>query len=73
MRGRSGFKRLRFGILAAACTLLLAGCAEFWEQAYRPDFGPVGKKHRPVLDTVWAQSEIGEGYLWHIYLRAHDP
>ncbi len=35
--------------------------------------GPVGEKHRPVVDAIAAQNEIREGNLWKIYLRASDP
>ncbi len=63
--------RLRAGLLAAA--LLLAGCAEFAQNFYRPNEGPVGEKHAPVLKAVWAQDEIGNGASWRIYVRAQDP
>jgi len=52
-----------FGVLS------LAGCAEF----YRPETGPRGEAHRPVLEAVWAQPEIGEREFWRIYVRASDP
>ncbi len=38
-----------------------------------PREGPVGEKHRPVVKAIAAQNEIGNGYLWKIYVRASDP
>ena len=35
--------------------------------------GPVGEKHRPVIRALAAQSEIGIGQLWKIYIHATDP
>lgn len=53
--------------------LFLAGCAEFTENFIRPDKGPIGQKHAPVLEAIWAQPEIGENEMWKVYVRAHDP
>ncbi len=52
--------------------LLLAGTAT---DAFpiRPREGPVGEEHRPVVEAIAAQNEIGNGYLWKIYVRASDP
>ena len=66
-------KLWRCGAALAAAVFLLAGCAELAQNLYRPDEGPIGEKHAPVLDAVWAQREIGEGDLWKIYVRASDP
>ena len=38
-----------------------------------PREGPVGEEHRPVIRALAAQSEIGIGNLWKIYIRATDP
>ncbi len=46
-----------------------AGVFEF----IRPDFGPVGEKHRPAVEAVAAQDEIEDGAIWKIYIRATDP
>ena len=35
--------------------------------------GPVGEKHRPIVESIAAQNEIGSGNLWKIYVRASDP
>lgn len=40
---------------------------------FRPNIGPVGEKHRPVVIAIAAQREIGDGTLWKIYVRASDP
>ncbi len=54
-------------LLAAAA--LLSG----FTNLFRPNIGPVGEKHRPTLEAVWAQPEIGDGAFWKIYVRASDP
>ncbi len=64
-------KQSRAGAAWVALSLLLAGCAEY--EFYRPNMGPVGERHRPALEAVWAQSEIGYSQLWRIYVRATDP
>jgi hypothetical protein len=33
----------------------------------------VGKAHEPVLEVIAAQTEIRDGYIWKIYIRATDP
>jgi hypothetical protein len=38
-----------------------------------PREGPVGEKHRPIVEAIAAQNDIREGSLWKIYLRASDP
>ncbi len=54
--------------------LLLAGaCVSNGGFILPPREGPVGKRHRPSVVAVAAQTEIGIGYLWKIYLRAADP
>lgn len=59
--------------LIAALSLLLAGCAEIAANFIRPLKGPVGQKHAPILEAVYAQREIGDGNLWKVYVRATDP
>ena len=61
----------RFAIFAIF--LFLAGCAEMAENFIRPNEGPVGPKHAPVLEAVYAQPEIGDGSNWKVYVRASDP
>ena len=62
---RRGFRRA----IVLACLVVLGGCAGF----YRPQEGPVGEVHRPRLEAVWAQKEIGFSQMWRIYVRAADP
>ncbi len=38
-----------------------------------PREGPSGDKHRPTVEAIEAQTEIGDGNLWKIYIRASDP
>jgi hypothetical protein len=59
---------IRHAIVLASLAAL-GGCAGF----YRPQEGPVGDAHRPRLEAVWAQPEIGFGEMWRIYVRAADP
>lgn len=58
----------RHAIILASLAIL-GGCAGF----YRPQEGPVGEVHRPRLEAVWAQGEIGYSQMWRIYVRAADP
>ena len=49
------------------------GAAEADSPILPPKEGPVGDKHRPAIAAIAAQNEIGDGYLWKIYLHALDP
>lgn len=61
------------GFAIFSIALLLAGCAEMAENFIRPNEGPVGQKHAPTLEAVYAQPEIGDGNNWRVYVRATDP
>ena len=68
--------KTRMGVVLgslAIAAVVLTGCAEMAENFIRPTKGPVGQKFTPVLEAIWAQPEIGNGELWKVYVRAHDP
>ncbi len=66
------FNALRKGLSLLATFVILAGFSGPFS-LYRPNFGPVGEDHRPVLEAAWAQSEFGDGAMWKICVRASDP
>jgi hypothetical protein len=54
--------------------LFLAGTTAFASGfILGPAEGPLGDKHRPIVEAIEAQKEIGDGNLWKIYIRASDP
>ncbi len=67
-------KRWMKYIVAGAAFLLWAGSTSSGLGFLLPPReGPVGEKHRPVVEAITAQNEIRDGNLWKIYLRASDP
>ena len=70
MKPMSGFR----AISLSSILLFFAGTTAFASGIFlAPREGPVGDKHRPTVEAIEAQKEIGEGNLWKIYLRASDP
>ncbi|MFC1491378.1 hypothetical protein ACFLQ0_02175 [Nitrospinota bacterium] len=68
---KPGFRSLILGI---ALLFLAAGSAHaFLPFILPPREGPVGKKHEPIVEAIAAQTEIRDGNLWKIYIRASDP
>lgn len=63
----------RWFLAAAATVVMLSGCVYPGGFLLPPREGPVGEKHRPVVEAIAAQNEIGIGQLWKIYIRASDP
>jgi len=71
MTRESGLRSL---VLGTALLFLAAGPAfAFFPFILPPREGPVGKKHEPVVEAIAAQTEIRNGNLWKIYIRASDP
>lgn len=66
----SGFRTA----IAGGLLLFLSGATAFASSIFLPPRqGPVGDKHRPAVEAIDAQREIGDGQLWKIYIRASDP
>ncbi len=65
--------RKRISLALGALMLLVAGAPVSGFEFFRPNIGPAGEEHRPVVIAIDAQREIGDGTLWRIYVRASDP
>jgi hypothetical protein len=61
-------------IVMSSLFLLIAGTmAPAFAIYFQPREGPVGDEHRPVVEAIAAQNEIGHGHVWKIYVRASNP
>jgi len=76
VRGSIMTRKMALGsiFLGAAFLFLAAATAKAFLPFLLPPMDePVGKAHEPILEVIAAQTEIRNGNIWKIYIRATDP